>query len=396
MPPRRCRILPFLMLGTVACTLTPDSQADTPPAEQVGTASVAWVADPDTTVTQYRDLALVGDQVWVLSQTSPFLHRYAKDGSELGATLRAGDGPAELRLPNWIVPSAGSGEGGIAAFVVHRMRELVPLDSAGNPRDPRIPFSVGGGAAMMFLYKLSFGEPQLVRGGPAGQLVVQRQEADVVQQPRDIGNALVLLLDTTGVVLDTVAHLAAMMAELPDEQVKTFVPLPIWAMCGEETVVTYSPREDALAWRTLRGDVTSTVEVRSAPRAITQADRRRFARAAILHETRGQGSQARALLASLGSLVTQMGPSFAKTAPPAVRVLCDVDGTAWLQLFDTEVDSRGYGREWRSFTPTGSQTRLLMPGDFHPRTVAGGEFTGWLTDEDGVQRVARVVVPGRR
>ncbi|MFN2317264.1 MAG: hypothetical protein ABR551_06680 [Gemmatimonadales bacterium] len=357
---------------------------------------MVWVADPDTTVTLYRDLALVGDQVWVLSQTSPFLHRYANDGFGLGATLRVGDGPTELRLPNWIVPSSGSGEGGVAAFVVHRMRELVPLDSVGGPRDPRIPFTTGGGVSMQFLSALSYGEAQLVRRGPAGRLVVQRQEAEVVQQPRDIGNALVLLLDTTGVVLDTIADLAAMMADLSDEQVKTFVPLPLWAMCGEETVVTYSPREDALAWRTLRGDVTSTVEVRSAPRAITQADRRRFARAVILRETRGQGSQARQLLASLGSLVTQMGPSFAKTAPPAVRVLCDWDGTAWLQLFDTEVDPRGYGREWWSFTPTGSQARLLMPGDFHPQTVAGGQFTGWLTDEDGVQRVARVVAPGRR
>jgi hypothetical protein len=356
---------------------------------------ILWIAEADTMVTQYRDLAVVGDQIWVLSQSAPFLQRYSTQGHRLGASLPSGDGPHEVRLPNWIIPSPGGGGDGVAAYVVHRMRELVLLDSEGRPTDRRIPFAHGGGAAMLFLEALSYGEAQLIRAGPPGQFIVQHQKRSVVQAPPDIGDALLLLADTSGVILDTLLDLSAMMTELPSDQIRTFIPIPLWAMCGDETLVTFSPRTHQLEWRQLVDGQLTSVAVPPDPRPITLADRRRFVRAAILNEAEGQPGAARQLLASLGSLVTQMGPSFASTTPPAVGLLCEFDGTAWLQEFATETDPRGFGRSWRSFTPAGPGLRLLMPGDFRPRVAEGGRFTGWLTGEDGVQRVARVSASGR-
>jgi hypothetical protein len=383
-----CFAIVALLVGAGACA------ADAPASEPSRlVATVLWLSEPGTNVVRYRDLALVNGEVWLLAQSSPFVHRYSSDGQRLGTSVPAGDGPGEVRFPNWIVPASGPTDTLGSAYLVHRVRELVPLEPRGHAADRYLPFVVGGGAAILTLLDLSHGEPQLVRTWPGHGFLAQQQREPVVSSPLEVGDAVLLIMDTGGAVHDTIVDLGELTDPLSDDRVKTFIPIPVWGVCGESTLAVYSPRHDAVRWYGPDGEAQREVELGSAPRAITSTDRQRFVRAAILREARGQVGRVREMLASVGAIAAQMGPGFAKVAPSVVRVLCDDDGTAWLQMFDTDPDPRGYGREWLVIGPDGRRQQVRMPGDFHPRVVRGGALTGWMSDEDGVQQVARVVVP---
>jgi hypothetical protein len=387
-PYNLCLTTVVLLVGAGACA------NDAPASEPFRrVATVLWLSQPDTNVVRYRDLALVNGEVWLLAQPSPFVHRYSSDGQRLGTSVLAGDGPGEVRLPNWIVPAEESADGTTSAFLIHRMQELVPLGADGKAAETYLPFVVGGGSVIMMLEELSYGEPKRVRTWRGIGFVVQQQREPVVSSPTQIGNAVLLLMDTGGAVHDTIVDLAELTVPQDDARVRTFIPIPVWGICGSSSLAVYSPRHDAVRWYSPGGEMQREVVLGTEPRAITSADRQRFVRTAILREARGQVGRVREMLASVGAIAAQMGPGFAKVAPPVVRVLCDDDGTAWLQMFDTDPDPRGYGREWLVIGPDGRRQQVLMPGDFHPRVVRGGALTGWMSDEDGVQQVARVVVP---
>ncbi|MFN2327134.1 MAG: hypothetical protein ABR551_14815, partial [Gemmatimonadales bacterium] len=163
-----------------------------------------------------------------------------------------------------------------------------------------------------------------------------------------------------------------------------------WAVCNKELIAVYSPRGDEVIWYSPTGDELNRQRAAMPVRPVSRSDRVRYARLAVEVETRRQGPSAGAALPSLQVLVAQMGPGFSATTPPAVNLLCDRDGTAWLQEFDTVDDPRGFGRAWRAVQPRGNTRDVTMPPMFHPRVVSGGAFYGWIEDADGLQRIAMV------
>jgi hypothetical protein len=377
--------------GAAASLVTLGCSGGTGQDQGIGAdAVIEWLAEADTTVTQYRDLALVGSEVWALSRSAPFLHRYRGDGALLGTSIPAGDGPGDMRLPNWIVARVDEASGRTAVHIIHRMRELAPVLADGTPAAHRSPFTPGGGPAVMKVYDLAYGQPGLVRALSGNRFLIQWQIRPTVQNAAEIGDALLLLVDSTATPVDTVVQLTDLMPELSSPRVSMFVAVPLWAVCDEERIAVYSPLGDEVVWYRPTGEVLNRQRAGMPVRAVSRSDRERYARLAVEVETRRQGPAAGAALPALQVLVTKMGPGFSATTPPAVNLLCDRDGTAWLQGFDTVDDPRGFGRAWRAVQPSGESRSVTMPPTFHPRAVSGEAFYGWLEDEDGLQRIAMV------
>lgn len=376
-------------IGILACLTACGTQGASPSNSSI-TLTPEWVAEADTSVVGYRDLALVGDQIWVLSRSAPFLRRYSERGQLLGSSVLMGDGPDEVRLPNWIVAPPEATPAAQTAYLVHRMRELAPLDSTGQVRGRKIAFRPGGGDAIMKVYALSYGQPRLIRAATHSRLLVQQQRRVMVQSTADVGDALLLVVDTSGVVTDTIADLSSLTPPLAGPRVTTFVPVPLWAVCHSELVAVFSPVTLEVSWRSTAGRIKWRVTADLATRRVSGSDRSRYARAALAEEARRPGGRLDQLMSMLATVIVQMEPSFSKTTPPAVSLLCDVDGTAWLQGFDTSDDPRGYGRLWYGISPAGRSSQASMPRGFQPIAVREHRFVGWLTDEDGVQRIARV------
>lgn len=382
------RWLAPLMIPAIACT----SQASLA-SDGAHRAVVSWIAEADTSVTGYRDATLVGDEVWALSQSAPYLRRFDAYGRYLGASVGRGDGPLELRLPNWVVsPPEGPGSSSVA-YLVHRMRELVPLDQSGTPAARRVVFVPGGGDAIMRLSRLSYGQPRLVRALTAEHLLVQYQLRAMSQTTRDIGDALLIRVDTAGRLLDTIADFREFMPDGLSERVTMFVPVPLWAVCDTNRIAVYAPKQDELRWHSPAGMLLGAIKLDLPRQAITRRDRSRYATRALEVEAQREGGRLNDLTQTVAAIVTQMGPGFASHAPHAVGLLCDIDGTAWIQRFDTEDDGRGFGDEWVGVALDGRRQRVLVPRRFEPRVVRHANMFGWISDEDDVQRIARVALP---
>lgn len=353
------------------------------------TALVVWMAEAETTVTRYRDLAVVGNQVWALSSSAPFLHRFSVDGALLGASIGAGDGPGEMRLPLWIVTRKDPSTGTAIAHVIHRQRELVAIAEDGEPSLHASPFAPGGGPVVLRVFELAYGQPGQIRALSPNRFLVQWQILPTVQNASDISDALLLLVDSTATPIDTVAHLTTLVPERTSARVSMFLPVPLWGVCNEHEVAVYSPKDDEVVWYSPDGGTLRRRSAGMPVRDVSTGDRLRYARLALEVEARRPGSNIGAL-PSLQVLVGQMTPGFARTTPPAVGLLCEPDGTVWLQQFDTADDARGFGRSWRGVPPSGETRQLEMPARFYARASIDGAFYGWIEDTDGVQRIAKV------
>jgi hypothetical protein len=170
----------------------------------------------------------------------------------------------------------------------------------------------------------------------------------------------------------------------------TMVPLPLWTTCPGGGLVFLDPFRPALVWMDSAGRETGSTPLPRPAQPIGEDDRRRYLAHVIGLELQGQGLSPSFVQSRVDNALRMQSRRFGQTVPPAVNLLCDAQGDAWLQSFSTEDHPLGYGREWTILGRRGASRRVRFPAGFQPHALTRGAAIGVLRDSVDVQRIARV------
>lgn len=348
------------------------------------------IIESDSALHDVRDMANdAAGRVWVLSGFEPFVHVLDERTGEIARFGRIGQGPGELRTPWYFVERSDA-----AAPVIWDVgnRRLLEYDSEGTlARETGVESRFG---IVIAGYRATeFGTPmKLVESG--GVLVVQAFD-DAVVQSSDLWSGALTRLNAAGLITDTIFRFSSLEGSRPDESYSVFGPGPLWTACRTDELVVLDPNADELIW--LRSDGTQferwSLDLPQIP--ILKRDVEAYIRHSIDAEIREQGGGSGLRSTEVGRFLQRAVSRLVASAPeraPIVGLECDGSGRIWLQLFSTAYDARGYGPRW--VVTDGEVSRSVeFPGGFQPLRFLKDHVLGYVADDLGVQRPARVPLP---
>lgn len=324
-------------------------------------------------------------EVWVLTGLEPYVRAYSAGGRLRVRFGRNGRGPGEISNP-WSLFLTGDPAGPIGIWDVG-MRELKTYTLQGAPVSSR-KVAAPANLVRADMPQVTYGSVDALRG--AGADLLLQDEPRGVTQPFHILYSRLLRLDQAGSVRDTVVdfgqRFASQIGRLRSARV--MVPLPLWTTCSDGTLVVLDPFVPALDWYDAAGQTRGTTRLPTVRRRIEAEDRRRYLAHVIQLELQAKGATASEIERRTTQLTRRLRSWFPDRAPPAVDLLCDPWGNAWLQQFSTDESPLGYGSHWLVVSRTGARRSVRFPAGFRPRVLTGGAAIGIHTDSLDVQRLA--------
>jgi hypothetical protein len=328
-----------------------------------------------------RDMSVVGNVVWVLDRSPPYLTRISLDD---GSTLRFGDegsGPGELVDPVAI----DAAEGPAAAVIVWDLTANRASTFAADGRLLRTEQIVSEevGRSRGQIQDLTYAEPRRIRALEAG--VVAAYFPGIVRRTADVPSGSLRLADEHLSPRATLRSFADLTPRTGESMLE-FASVPSWDACAADLVV-WDPREERVLWLDATGAERHAAEVSLEPAEVRRTDVERFLAAMLRIETgSGPGPAARAL-------VEEHMDRFARRAPLVTDVRCDAKGTAWLRGFDTSTDPVGRGSSWIRVDRYGGAVEFDFPEGFHGMAFTEADAIGVEQDKWGLQRVVRWSLP---
>jgi hypothetical protein len=335
-----------------------------------------------------RDVLVDGSgQVWVLSGMQPYVRAYTPDGRLRRRFGRNGKGPGEISNP-WSLFPTGDAAAPIGVWDVgaRKLKAYTPDGVPGSSRDIEVPANL----VRADMSEITYGSVDALRGWGADLLL--QDEPRGVTHPFHILYSRLLRLDSMGTVVDTVVDFSKRY-QLQIRRLgaaRVMVPLPLWTTCPDHSLVFLDPFAPALVWYDPAGRQSAVTRLPPVHRRIDARDRHRYLANMIRLELQGQGVNAREIDRRATVLMRSFRSWFPEQAPPAVDLLCDTRGNAWLQQFSTEESPLGYGPRWLVVDRAGKRRLVRFPPGYRPRVFTHDAVIGIHIDSLDVQRLARV------
>lgn len=380
--------LALTLLGTAlatACDKRTEGTEDTPVIEY---EKQAYLED-DGLLHDVRDM-VIGQSggMWVLTGSEPFLYHYAGTAPSMELVISfgaRGDGPSDLLNP-WKL-FLREGQAGVDVWDPGN-RKLVwasPQARIGSPRS----FVVAGlQGTRANIRDISYGDPYKAFKLDNGILLALYEGG--VLRTGDFRGGRIVRVDSGGAQVATLFDFRQLAPPPSGTEPQQFVDIPLWHLCGDRLAV-FDPTVPAVHWLDLGGNRVATIRLRLERRPLVEQDLRRYLRHMATLELRGAVPDSAVLERQLDQILAQSGSQFPSDAPYFVRMLCDADGGAWLQRFDTGRDARGYAQDWLVIgRDARSKYGVRFPRDFEPMVVSPLNAWGVATDSLGVQRIAHV------
>lgn len=337
-----------------------------------------------------RALQVMGSgDVMVLTGAEPFLYHYTRGGEKVDTLpLRKGQGPRDLLNPWGLLRIPGSDSLAVLDAGNRRLLLLAPGEAVGKSRPYPLPaVSLVRGD----IRDVVFGDPHQTE--MIGDRLVTALYPHGVFRQSDLSYGLLLSVDLAGETVDTLLDFRSSFFRAAEAEVlaENLQASPLWAACGSEQILVFDPVGMQVLEMDGGGRDRSRRDVELKPRRLSTTDVQRYLRHQATLELRGAAYDTVALERRIQRMARDARGHFPKLAPPAVRMLCDSRGRAWLQLFQSRDHPLGYSREWVVLDrASGQSSRVRFPPNFTPLALKDGWAFGVITEETGLERIGAV------
>jgi len=360
------------------------------------------------------DLELADDgTVWLLNSAPPFFVALDARGREVASGGRQGGGPGEFGTPRGLVrldsglwswdPPRGalvkvSGTDGLEA--VPAMRSLPLRESRGAPMRTVIFNDILLVRARSWVAAHG-GEAILPRtSAPLGVSVLHLWDAEFVAvDPEAPGGTVTPLFPTT-------PHLASPEEKYPGAEL--FLPVPLWSLCPDGTLLAYDPVRNRLVRVDASGEGLGTLPL--PPAREVEATSGRLFEDLVPHMLASMPAgmapppeEVRAgFLAEFEEVRSQLG----RVMPEYRDLACtggmagpggtgETGAYAWLQLLEIGRSGTGAGGRWLRVPLSGdAEVRVFrIPDRFRPLRFTDGVAWGVTYDEFEVPYLSRLTLP---
>jgi hypothetical protein len=380
-----------LAILAIACTASdgdPDRIVDLPSAR---------LFDAAETLNGVRDLDVDAQGgVWVVSATAPHVHHFDSGGRLVASFGRKGQGPGELGVAYDVLaptdrdsavriwdPLAKNIAGFTDEGTLHGISGKVALTQ------PRVP---------LVNERMSFGRLMPIARWNSGYLLqdIPPREVRGFEGTASIGTANLLVLDSTGAIIDTLVAFSTFSGPTrPSDGVLELAPIPLWTTCTDGSAIVMDPYGRRILGFSSDGALarSDTLPLDGAP--ITDADITVWIRNATNFEqfTNGAKLTEEQIAEAVKGFLTDRRGMLGAVSPPAVRMICDDGDEVWLQRFSTADSPGGLGREWVVIANGRIVRRYRFPDRFQPMALRRGLAYGIHTDSLDAERVATVTIP---
>lgn len=312
---------------------------------------------------------------------------YDAEGSYVRTIGGPGGGPGELN------------RGAVFVYVDPEGGLVIP--DLGNQRVNR--YSADGEATGSFPIQMQAGIPTIWVLDEQGRLMAQLRGLNVEGMAAlDDGDPIVVY-DTTGAVVDTVAILpkGQTLSGLTEGQFSmvVFSPEPVWDLAPDGSVFYAQNDQYRILKNDPQGNLLRIITKGVEPKPVEERDQD-----AIRRLLREQWTQVGVPPAQLEQLMQGVG--FAEFYPAFFQLFIGPEETLWVQRIQSARDMAGDSEEEFEFDPQAigspewevfdAEGRFLgvvtMPERFRPVNVSGEEIYGVWRDEYDVQYVMRLQV----
>jgi hypothetical protein len=328
--------------------------------------------------------------IMVLTGAEPFLFRYTHAGEVVDTLpLRKGQGPRDLLNPWGLLRIPGSDSVAVLDAGNRKLIFLAPGEGVGDSRPHPLPaVSLVRGD----IRDVVFGDPhQTVM---VGDRVVTAVYPNGVLRQSDLSYGLLLSVDLAGETVDTLLDFRSSFFRDAEPEVlgENLQASPLWAACGREQILVFDPVGMQVLEMDEGGRSRSKWDVELHLSRLSTVDVQRYLRHQATLELRGAAYDTVALERRVHRMARDARNHFPALAPPAVRMLCDSRGRAWLQLFRSRDHALGYSREWIVLDGgSGRGIRVRFPINFTPLTLKDGWAFGIVTEGTGLERIGAVL-----
>lgn len=352
-------------------------------------------------IARIADLQPAADgRVWLLNsiEVDPFFVELGPDGRVEREFGRSGGGPAEFGAPVALVRGP-DGEVWTYDLLRHALIRIsteerldlpLPRDSLSPPQ--LIGFTGAGifpappwlkGTRRNFLFaRLRSGSAEPFSG-------LAFWHADIVG----------LRADSPAPSLELYTPVADLLGDPASRYSRAtkILPYPLWAVCGDGTVVLYDPLENELRRIAADGRNVTPVALPEERRVELTFDRLLGMAARDYREkATGQIPDSAAMAHQFEQMYSQWEGQSAKVFPEYADLQCTPDGTLWLQPFDVETGPLGRGPKWQRISQDGPRALVTFPEEFTPLRFEPDRIWGTLRDPLGVTSAAWIGVDALR
>lgn len=326
--------------------------------------------------------------IYVMDMMAQEARAFDTEGNYLTTIGGPGGGPGEL------------GQGAVFVLSDPTTGGVVVPDM-GNTRVNR--YSPEGEPLGSFPIQIQAGAPARWEIDDAGRLMAQLRGLDVPGMAALSEGDPIVVYDTTGVVVDTVAVIpkGQMVEEISEQgaRIRIFAPEPVWGLDADGSIYYAMSDRFNVFVNTPDGALTRIIRKDVPVKSVEEADRE-----ALLSLMREQYEQFGIPPAQIEQIMSGVG--FAENYPAFGNLLVQPDGTLWAQRVRSardmgvgeeegvEFDPQDIGSpEWEVFDAEGRYLGVvILPERVRPVQIVGDNIYAIGTDELDVQYVLRLKI----
>ena len=174
------------------------------------------------------------------------------------------------------------------------------------------------------------------------------------------------------------------------------VPVPLWDVCDDATLVLLDPDNRTISWIT-DGALEHTAPLPFPVRELTETERLSYIVEMVRLEAGEDALMDPMMQADMEQMAAPGSGMFPKMAPPASGLVCLSDRSALIREFDATTHPMGHSDMWTWMGPDGAiLDRLSIPNTFEPMVAQFRELWGVHTSNvTELQTVAAIRLTSR-
>ena len=379
-------VIPVVLTGSACDEPLPVLEL---PIIPIGPLSLTIVSPAENPLWDVRDVLVLGNTIWALTASAPYVHGFAPSGELTARFGNSGEGPGEFRFPSAVWPGQAPGSltvwdsGSFSALTFSGYGDL--LSSLHAP---------ALGAIRSDIASVTFGDPFRAVKVPGG-VVTGRYDSGVNDGDDLWSGRLVLIPDDGGepqVLIDFATELPGASTR-PSSSL--LAPVPLWDGCPDGRIAVLDPFARTLFMLDPDSEGRAAFVLPWHPPPLDGSARIAYMTHRVRAEIEDGGVAEAEILNYATEAARNAAAMFATEEPLGVDLKCALD-RVWIREFDGDSHPLGYGPLWRTAnfgqeSPTFS--RVAFPLDFNPYRMTESRAIGVVLNSAGLQRVAAVTLP---